>query len=188
MMHGARHKRYLELLDTLQELETAAERQMRAYRFSKLPVMKQSADPATRQQIMEKLYTEVCASWRMLTDVRFKLLGLLPLASLAGGYGLFTLGNTGAAGQGVRLFRLAVGLFGLAVTIGIVIYEHRNDGLYNDLISRGRRIESEWGVDTGLFLGRRRARFITHSAATRTIYGSTLLLWVAVLLIPLLAS
>jgi hypothetical protein len=114
------------------------------------------------------------------------------LASLAGGYGLFTLGNTSAAGQNqdhligqVQLFRLALGLFGLAVTIGIIIYEHRNDGLYNDLISRGRRIETELGVDTGLFLGRRRARFLTHGAATSTIYGSTLLLWIAVLIIPL---
>lgn len=123
----------------------------------------------------------------MLTDVRFKLLGLLPLASLAGGYGLFTL-NATAQPVAIWVLRLALGLFGLAVTTGLMMYERRNDGLYDDLISRGRRIEEEWGIDTGLFRGRKAGRRATHGRATWTIYVATLLLWVGVVLFAALSN
>jgi hypothetical protein len=164
--------------------ETSKQRNERDYRLSKLPVFRESSEASIRQQTSEKLYGEICAGWRMLTDVRFKLLGLLPLASLAGGYGLFALHDQMAIE--VLSLKVLISLFGLVVTIGLVIYEQRNDGLYNDLISRGRRIEYEWGVDTGLFLGRKVSGFANHSRGTWTVYSATLALWLGALVISLI--
>jgi hypothetical protein len=164
--------------------EISKQRNERNYRLSKLPVFRESSEPCIRQQTSEKLYGEICAGWRMLTDVRFKLLGLLPLASLAGGYGLFALHDQRAIEM--LILKVLISVFGLAVTIGLMIYEQRNDGLYNDLISRGRRIEYEWGVDTGLFLGRKVSGFANHSRGTWTVYSATLALWLGALVISLL--
>jgi hypothetical protein len=62
-----------------------------------------------------------------------------------------------------------------------VIYNKRNDGLYDDMISRARRIEDELGIYTGLFRGRKTppAPLVQHDVATRLIYGVVLLAWVA---------
>src|SRR5262245_66090238 len=46
-------------------------------------------------------------------------------------------------------FLLAV--VGFCVTYAMWSYDQRNDGLYDDLISRGRKLEEELGVDTGIF-------------------------------------
>ena len=51
--------------------------------------------------------------------------------------------------------RLLFACLGLVVTLGLLIYELRNSQLHDDLISRGRKIEDELGVDTGVFRGRR---------------------------------
>jgi hypothetical protein len=70
-----------------------------------------------------------------LTDVRFKLLALVPTLSgtavglLRGGESAVTL--------------LAVGILGLAATLGILVYELRNIDLRNGLAERIKTIESE---------------------------------------------
>jgi hypothetical protein len=166
-------------LSEVESPEVAGERSKRDYRLNILPVFHSHADPKTGQQISEKLYSEVCYGWRMLTDVRFRLLGLLPLASLAGSYGLFVLHDDKALE--LWALRSIISAFGLIVTIGLMIYEQRNDGLYNDMISRGRRIEYEWGINTGLFLGRRKSGFANHGRGTWTVYTATFLLWAAML-------
>ncbi len=129
---------------------------------------------ADRGDLLRLLYGEVCTSWRDLHEVRFRLLGLLPLATV-GAIALAPAG-TGAGLGGVVLFAL-----GLAVSLGLWIYDRRNSELYDDLISRGRKIEAELGVETGLFRGRRKpgSRLIRHGVATGTIYLAVILSWAA---------
>ena len=68
---------------------------------------------------------------------------------------------------------------GLVATLGLLIYELRNSQLHDDLISRGRKIEDELGVDTGVFRGRKVAKgLIKHDYATLLIYGAALVAWV----------
>jgi hypothetical protein len=57
-----------------------------------------------------------------------------------------------------------------------IVYDRRNSELYNDMISRGRRLEQELGVETG----GRRARsnqFIKHDTAIHLIYGVSMAAW-----------
>jgi hypothetical protein len=166
-------------LGTIESEEIVTQRRRRSYTPSKLPVFRSGIDEKTQQQRSEKLYAEICSGWRMLTDVRFKLLGLMPAAALAGGYGLFVLHDENALQMWT--LRAIISVFGLVVTIGLMIYEQRNDGLYDDMISRGRRIEDEWGVDTGLFRGRLNSGFANHGRGTWTVYSATLLLWTGAL-------
>ena len=151
----------------------------RAYRVSRLPLCREDLPPEVAREIRFRLYTETCSAWRMLTDVRFKLLGALPAVTGAALYGLFAL-NAGGSGI-TRWVRGLACLAGLGVTLGLVIYNGRNDGLYDDLISRARRIEHELGVYTGLFLGRKTPRtpLVQHDVATALIYGIVLLAWAA---------
>jgi hypothetical protein len=120
------------------------------------------------------LYGRICDSWRALIDVRFKLLALVPIVS---GFGVTKVleANTSlspTAGTGLAL----IGLF---ATLGLLIYDLRNSELHDDLISRGRRIEDELGVDTGQFRGRLKASnwWIKHDNAMFIIYGASLLAW-----------
>lgn len=50
--------------------------------------------------------------------------------------------------------RAGVIVFGFLITLVLYIYDGRNSEFYDDLISRGRRIEEELGIDTGQFRGR----------------------------------
>jgi hypothetical protein len=62
--------------------------------------------------------------------------------------------------------------------LGLVVT--RNSQLHDDLISRGRKIEDELGVDTGVFRGRKVAKgVIKHDHATFLIYGAALIAWLA---------
>ncbi len=75
-------------------------------------------------------------------------------------------------------------MFGFLVTLALFIYDRRNSQLYNDLVSRARRIEEELGVDTGQFRGRKKPsnQLINHRVATNLIYGTTLAGWLFALL------
>ena len=74
--------------------------------------------------------------------------------------------------------KLLFAILGLLATIGLLISELRNSQLHDDLISRGRKIEDELGIDTGVFKGRTDARlFIKHDVAIFLIYGVALTGW-----------
>ena len=76
-------------------------------------------------------------------------------------------------------YALGISIVGLMITIALLVYERRNSELYDDLISRGRKIEEEVGVDTGQFLGRRRARLpvLKHDATIYIIYICSMIAW-----------
>jgi hypothetical protein len=150
----------------------------RDYAASALPVLKRKRGDADRPVLLA-LYTEVSAGWRSLTDVRFKLLALVPAVSVIAWLQLLSLTVlTTPAGALAGAWLCVVGA---AVTALLRVYDLRNDGLYDDLISRGRRIEVELGVDTGLFAGRRRADhpLINHTVPLRWIYRLAFAGWLA---------
>src|SRR5688572_18294402 len=153
----------------------------RHYKTSILPTFTGEVGSSPQQDILFTLYREVCSGWRMLTDVRFKLLGFIPVVS---GVVLFSLLSNKSDGPSA-LARMGIALFGLLITIALFVYEKRNSELYDDLISRGRKIEEELGVDTGLFRGRRSpsSRFIKHDIAINLIYGASMGAWLVSLLI-----
>lgn len=152
----------------------------RHYTCSDLPVVSDELDctlTPEKIQLLENIYSEVCSNWRALHDVRFKLLGLVPFVTI--GILVVLLPSSGSDTHISGWIAKLIPSVGLVVTLGLLIYETRNSELYNDLISRGRRIEAELGVNTGVFRGRPRPKreFINHSTAIWLIYGSAIVGW-----------
>ena len=71
-----------------------------------------------RREALLKEYSEIGSNFRTLTDIRFRLLNLLPLAALAAA----ALNPAGTAPG-----RLSFALFGLVATLSLVSYNKRND-------------------------------------------------------------
>ncbi len=139
-------------------------------------------DSADRE-ILLAVYKQVSDSWRVLTDVRFKLLALIPPVAALALVAVVTEQGP-LAGSGVAP-RVGLATFGLLVTVGLRMYDLRNDELYDDLISRGRRAEFELGVHAGVFLARPEPKksfgltLVRHRTATSLVYGSVILAWIA---------
>jgi hypothetical protein len=96
-----------------------------------LPPSRGATDEASEDTLRLE-YGEICRSHQAIADFRGKLLGFLPLASGAGGVLLI---NTKAAEQAPSLL-VAAGLLGVAVTVGLYLYEWR--GMQECLILRMR--------------------------------------------------
>jgi hypothetical protein len=143
--------------------------------------VEEEATPAERDTLL-RLYSEICASWRTLTDVRFKLLAALPTVSGAG-LALLISKDASPAGE-AKAARTVLAVLGFIVSVGLYLYERRNSELYDDLISRARRIESELGIATGQFLGRlkglRKVLWllpVQHDWAINLTYISVIVVW-----------
>lgn len=152
-------------------------RRKRMYGNAPLPTLSDWIDPSRKHDILLKLYEQICVNWRMLVDVRFKLLALVPVVSIAVLTGVL---STEGFGKGLPShIKIGLCLFGFILTSGLAVYDRRNSELHDDLISRGRRIEYELGIDTGQFRGRLSSIsvFVTHDVATKLIYISSLLAW-----------
>ncbi len=104
-------------------------------------------------------YQQTAELLRALTDVRFKLLALVPTLS---GAAVAVLGHPGSAAE-----LIAVGLLGLTATLGVLLYELRNSELSDYALRRARSLEAELGL--GLYRGapvsRDRALILVYSAA-----------------------
>lgn len=155
-----------------------ANRENRIYKTTDLSTLKNQGSTPEEQVLLIMIYEQVCSTWRMLVDVRFKLFALVPTVSLLSLATVFG-GNETAKYLPGRL-RLLFGILGLLATIGLLIYELRNSQLHDDLISRGRKIEDELGIDTAVFRGRLDAKgLLKHDHATWLIYGAALMAWVS---------
>jgi hypothetical protein len=135
--------------------------------------------PSNREALLGE-YTQVGNNFRLLTDIRFKLLAFLPIAA-------------GAAAAVVAAFgdatvpALAFSLFGLTVTIGLVTYNVRNDQLYDTLVARAAALERRLGDPDGAFANRPRpwlsmqfgrARWpVNHRFGVGAIYLASIGLW-----------
>ena len=151
----------------------------RAYETSISPVIDDAAGLRTdaRQQVLLAEYSEASAAWRMLTDVRFKLLALIPTVSA---FALVAVVSPKGLLEGTTtVVRVSAALFGFLVVGGLAVYDSRNSELYNDLISRGRRTETELGIHTGVFRGRPlpKRKLVAHGPALKIVYGVVLLAW-----------
>ncbi|HTO25055.1 MAG TPA: hypothetical protein VMJ49_04075 [Gaiellaceae bacterium] len=111
---------------------------------------------------------------RTLTDVRFKLLAVVP--TLAGAAVAF-LGRGRSAAE-----LLAVGLVGLVATLGLVLYEIRNTQVYDYAVARASSLESQLGI--GLFKDRpgKSIRVFGigvagHDHALAYVYGAAIAAW-----------
>src|SRR4051812_29196048 len=115
-----------------------------------------------RREALIREYGEVSNNFRTLTDIRFKLLGFLPLATAA----TIAFGSRPSAGASTTITAqgcsppctasapgvpLALALLGLVATLGIVTYNARNDQLYNELVGRASAIERSLGLPDGAF-------------------------------------
>jgi hypothetical protein len=144
-------------------------RQMRA---DNDPLLRDGGSAEERRALRVLLYGEVCTSWRELVGVRFKLLGFVPAVSVVG---LATLLGSDSI---TDLVGAGVSLVGAIITFALFLYDQRNSQLHDELISRGRRIEQELGIDVGQFRGRPGSRgIVKHDYATVLVYVTTLLAW-----------
>ena len=90
---------------------------------------------------LEKLkldYEQTNETFRMLADIRFKLLAFVPTIS--------GVGVTLAAQATDHETGLALGLIGLVVTLGIIIYELRNTQIYDATVHRAKWLEVSLGM------------------------------------------
>ena len=143
------------------------------HRSQTMPSMDES-----RRDALLKEYSEVASNFRLLTDIRFKLLAFLPIAAAAAA----AFRSDRATVQG-----LALSLFGLVVTLGLVTYNSRNDQLYNELVDRAASIERSLGLPDGGFANRPRPWLVVnllgkdwqfdHGTGVGTIYVASIAFW-----------
>ena len=121
-------------------------------------------------------YAQTTDLLRGITDVRFRLLAIVP--TLAGAAVAFLSRGRPAAEL------LAVGLLGLAATLGIVLYEVRNTQLYDYAIRRAKELEARLDGPGGLFTDRpgRDVRVFGlalagHERGLALVYGAAIAGW-----------
>ena len=121
------------------------------------------------------LYQETCKSHATITDFRAKLLALLPLASGTGALLLLT-------GEADRRYFGPIGLYGLAITFGLFIYELR--GIQNCIALREQAAALEQELDIpagdGQFRDRPRAALgglVGAEGASWVVYLAILAGW-----------
>ncbi|MCB9354237.1 MAG: hypothetical protein H6575_06690 [Lewinellaceae bacterium] len=68
-----------------------------------------------------------------LSDIRFKLLGLVPFAT--------GIAFSFSEEKGIPVNSFVIGFLGLIVTVGIIFYDQRNTEIYNGLIGRAKDLE-----------------------------------------------
>ena len=159
----------------------------RHYKSSVLPTFSTTQENPNELEISKAIYSEVNSNYRHLASVRFKLLGFVPAVTIIAWVQLIT--NIPITSLSMALVGVVIGLIGLRVTYGIKIYDQRNDDLYDDLISRGRKIEEEWGIHTGIFRGRLTGfkedflkKKINHGRGLSLIYTSVYYGWGLIIL------
>lgn len=94
-----------------------------------------------------KEYEQVVQQFRALTDIRFKLLAFLPLGTVGT---LVVIANQKDATQIAGAF----GLFGFFVTLGLFVYNLRNDQHYDELVGCAAQIERDLKLFDGSFAHR----------------------------------
>jgi hypothetical protein len=131
-----------------------------------------------RREAMQHEYREVHSLFRTLTEIRFKLVGLLPVASVA----TASFGQRSGGGMPLHF-----SIFGLVVVLGVMTYHMRNDQLYDELVGRATAIERSLGLPDGVFCNRPRALLalrvgrwrwrIDHGTGIGIVYAATAAFW-----------
>jgi len=92
-----------------------------------------------RQELIAE-YAEVNQNFRMLADVRFRLLALIPTL---GGAAIFLLSRTQPESTGGFALLFLVSCLGFLATLGVTIYDQRNNEFYEALLGRAKYLEEE---------------------------------------------
>jgi hypothetical protein len=121
---------------------------------------------------LRAVYQQLCDSYRTIDDFHAKLLGFLPLVS--GGVFLLT-----ASTDFAKDFLGLIGIFGVAVTLGLLCYEINEIKQCHYLIVVGEQIERQFGIRYGQFRGRPSgvARYFNEPLAAGVIYPAVLAAW-----------
>ena len=124
--------------------------------------------------VLKDQYEQVCRSHDGITDLRLKLLGFLPLAS---GTGVFVL----LASDSLKDRLGPIGLFGFAVTAGLLSYELRAIQECLQLRKVGQCLEEQQGFPEhmGRF-GSTNPKFLGPKSAGPIVYGAVLASWLYV--------
>ncbi|MGY1631849.1 hypothetical protein ACI784_09110 [Geodermatophilus sp. SYSU D01186] len=94
--------------------------------------------PARSAEDLQRVdYEQTVQIVRMLTDVRFKLLALVPTVS--------AIGVVVAEGRS-RADAIGLALVGLSATVGILVYDLRNSQLYGAAVHRAKVVEERIGL------------------------------------------
>lgn len=140
----------------------------------------------------EQEYPQVNENFRMLADIRFKLLALIPPL---GGVAIFLLSQAALTrptdppappppGPHDHALVFLLSLMGFFATLGLTFYDQRNNELYNALIGRAKFLERKLKMVGGQFGTRpRRGRrlfgvvLMWHDHGLALIYGAVLGAW-----------
>lgn len=95
-------------------------------------------------------YREVSQNHRAITDFRGKLLTLLPVVSGVGIYLLIP--KTTSPSDLDPRYLVAIGLFGVFVTVGLFLHELRGIQECGELIEVGRSLEEKMELTDGQFI------------------------------------
>lgn len=145
-----------------------------------------------RQRALLAEYGEVNQNFRLLTDIRFKLLAFLPLLVAIAAAAAEAVHNGGDR-VGLDASTFAFSLFGLFVTLALATYNARNDQIYLWLVDRGARIERELGLPDGSFAHRPNGWLdvsfgigrwpVGHARSIAAMYVAATALWLGVCLV-----
>jgi hypothetical protein len=101
-----------------------------------------SAAEASEREMLKMEYEQVNTNFRMLADIRFKLLAFVPTL---GGAAVYVLSSTivtdKPVGNREYLVAFLISMIGFGATLGILFYDQRNTELYNELIGRAKDLE-----------------------------------------------
>lgn len=134
-----------------------------------------------KKDLLLAAYREVCHSYHAVDDFRAKLLALLPIASGAGGILLLT-------NDALREHLGPIGLFGLAITFGLFVYEYRGLNNCGRFIEVGKELEGDLRLENAMFKGEPRIGAIEKKlfgfdgarTAAYTVYFSVMIGWIYV--------
>lgn len=112
---------------------------------SELSVVDEATLAGKRVDILLDAYREVCASYHAIDEFRAKLLGILPLASLAG---ILAVGKEGPFEKGSAIASLIgfASFFAAAFTLALFLFEIRGILRCHHLIHRGKELEEKLQV------------------------------------------
>ena len=97
--------------------------------------------------MQDKGYAQVCTAFQQPLDVRFKLLALVPTVS---GSAIALMTKDLSEFESSPLARTVVAVLGFLVTLGLAIYDQRNNQMYNALVRGGPKLENELVIDGAL--------------------------------------
>jgi hypothetical protein len=127
-------------------------------------------------------YEQINNNFRMLTEIRFKLVALVPTLGGVAVY-LLTKMTEGLTGSNYATVGF-LSVLGFVATLGITFYDQRNSELYNLLVKRGGEMEKLLDPPMKNFGGRcRPGRFLLgflrmkHDTGLALIYAPVLGAW-----------